>query len=645
MKNKNLIILFVAMLMLVFLIGCNATPTSTPLIAAPTSTPLIAAPEVTSTPQAEITETIVTEESAPPTPTPEPVPCTLAFDTDRDGNWEIYSMAGDGSNLVNLSNNAADDFDPAWSPDGSQIAFVSNRENEVPGQFIYVMNADGSNVNQLTLEDGSDLPDWSHDGSTLTYTSNGDIYIIKTDGSGKSINLTNTPENEHHSSWSPDGSMLLFTSSDDKNQNIYVMNPDGSNVTQITDNGQNWEAKWTNDNRIFTGWGWKDQEQFCNNCVVNPDGSDIQDAGGKGMLRRYFPFWTVNGDRVECASVAFNDAPTADIFLIGEIFPDGLYNLTNSEADERNVDWPANCGQVPMVIGYAGDDPSTQQRHGSFQRACDELALLCPSGSMADLVTQGVDAIVLNSLNGTPLEDPTVIQVAVDAGIPVFLLDAEMDIQGVYSVTVDQAKWVQTSLKWMFEKIGGEGQFVYFDVFPAYHHAETIEQMLAEYPGITVVGHDGGDGFDPFAVKPNTAHYLVNNPDLKAVWTNTFWEGAIQGVAEESDAAPDKWPLLVCEGSSNGMWYWKDMLERNPNFDCIAVGNPSGIAYDAFYAAYNLLSGEQIDPSALAGYYGNSLLVDFPVVTSENRQEMFDTNPNLDQFMSPEEIMDKWFLD
>ena len=70
-------------------------------------------------------------------------------------------MAGDGSNLVNLSNNAADDFDPAWSPDGSQIAFVSNRENEVPGQFIYVMNADGSNVNQLTLEDGSDLPDYS----------------------------------------------------------------------------------------------------------------------------------------------------------------------------------------------------------------------------------------------------------------------------------------------------------------------------------------------------------------------------------------------------------------------------------------------------------------------------------------------------
>ncbi len=507
------------------------------------------------------------------------------------------------------------------------------------------MNADGSDVRQLTYEDGSDFPDWSHDGNAITYTSNGDIFIIKADGSGQSINFTKSPEPDRRSSWSPDGNLLLFISGEDQNSNVYAMNVDGSNVKMVTNNGQVADAQWTNDGRIFTSWGWNDQEQICSNCLVNPDGSNIMDAGGKGMLRRFFPFWTANDERVECGSIAFNDAPTADIYLIGDIFPDGLNNLTNSEADERNVDWPANCGNDLQVIGYAGDDPSTQQRRESFERACDELALMCPSGTIADLMMQGVDAIVLNSLNGTPLEDSTAIQAAIDAGIPVFLLDAELDMQGVYSVTVDQAKWAQTSLKWMFEKIEGEGQFVYFDVFPAYHHSEAIEQMLAEYPDITVVGKGGGADFDPFWVKPQTADYLINNPELKAVWTNTYWEGAIQGVAEESGAASDKWPLLMCEGSSNGMLYWNHMLELNPNFDCIAVGNPSGIAYDAFYAAYYLLNGEQIDPSALAGYYGRSLLVDFPVVTSENRQEMLDNNPNLDQFMSPEEIMDKWFLD
>ena len=582
--------------------------------------------------------------TAVPTAEPEPIPCTLTFDTNRDSNWEIYSMTSDGSNQVNLSNNSADDFDPVWSPDGSQIAFVSNRENEVPGQYIYVMNADGSDVFQLTFENGSDFPDWSHDSSAITYTSNGDIYVIKADGSGQSINLTNSPEIEHRSSWSPNGRMLVFTIGEDQNQNIYVMDPDGNNITQVTDNGQNYLAQWTIDNRIFTGWGWKDQEQVCNNCVVNPDGSNIMEAGGKGMLKRYFPFWTGDGERVECANIAFNAAPTADIYLIGEIYTDGMLNLTNTEADERNVDWPANCGQDPMVIGYTDDESSDQSRHNSFQSACDELALLCPSGTMTDLVEQGVDAIVLNSLNGTPLEDPATIEAAVDAGIPVFLLDAELDLPGVYSVTVDQTKWVQTGLEWMFEKMGGEGKFAYFDLYPSLGHLEAIKEMLSRYPEISVIDHrDAAD--DPWASKPITAELLQTNPEIEAIWTNGFYDGIIQGVVEESGAAPDKWPLMMCEASWSGMSYWGDKLKQNSNFECIAVGNPSGIAYDAFYTAYYLLSGEEIDPSVLGGKYGNSLLVDFPVVTNENRQEMLETNPGLDQYMSPEEILEQWFLD
>lgn len=600
-------------------------------------------------PEPTVAETVINTESpteeVTATPTEEPViPCNIAFDSDRDGNREIYSMAADGSNQVNLTNNPAEDFDPVWSPDGSQIAFVSNRGNEGEGQFIYVMNADGSGVRQLTFENFSDLPDWSHDGSAITYTSNGDIYVIKADGSGQSVNLTNTPEFEHNSSWSPDGNLILYTMGENDNQDIYVMNTDGSNPIQVTNNGQNHKAQWAIDGRIFTGWGWKDQEQFCYNCVVNVDGSDIRDAGGKGSLRRYFPFWTDDGENVECASIAFDDAQKADVYLIGNVFPDGLKKLTNSDANEQNVDWPANCGKDPMMIGYAGDDPSTQSRSESFKRACDELALLCPSGTMAELVAQGVDAIVLNSLNGTPVEDNTAIQSAVDAGIPVFLLDAELDMPGVYSVTVDHAKWARTSLEWMFEKMGGEGQFLYFDVFQAFHHGEVIEQLLLEYPGITVVGKGGGEDFDPFWVKPQTTDYLATYPDLEAIWTNTFWEGAIQAVADESKIAPDKWPLLMCEGSMSGLSYWRDLLQRNPNFDCIALGNPSGIAYDAFYAAYYVLSGKKINPSVLAGNFDRSLFVDFVVATSENRQEMLENNPNLDQFMSPEEILEKWFL-
>lgn len=84
--------------------------------------------------------------SAEPTAEPEPIPCNVAFDTDRDGNWEIYIMGPDGENPKNLSNNPADDWDPAISPYGDRIAFVSNRETENGGgQFIYTMTAYGDN--------------------------------------------------------------------------------------------------------------------------------------------------------------------------------------------------------------------------------------------------------------------------------------------------------------------------------------------------------------------------------------------------------------------------------------------------------------------------------------------------------------------
>jgi Tol biopolymer transport system component len=69
------------------------------------------------------------------------MPYTIAFDSDRDGNREVYRMAPDGSDTVNLTNDPGDDTGPDWSPDASQIAFVSNRINgREGGQFIYVMD-------------------------------------------------------------------------------------------------------------------------------------------------------------------------------------------------------------------------------------------------------------------------------------------------------------------------------------------------------------------------------------------------------------------------------------------------------------------------------------------------------------------------
>ena len=126
----------------------------------------------------------------------------IAFNSTRDGNYEIYIMNDDGSKQIRLTNNPANDYLPAWSPDGSQIAFTSNRDGNYE---IYVMNADGSKQTRLTNNPADDLhPAWSPDSSHIAFTSNRDgnyeIYVMNTDGSNQK-NLTNKPADVP--AWSP----------------------------------------------------------------------------------------------------------------------------------------------------------------------------------------------------------------------------------------------------------------------------------------------------------------------------------------------------------------------------------------------------------------------------------------------------------
>jgi len=124
-------------------------------------------------------------------PTWSPDGTLIAFSTDRDGYWQIYRMNADGSEPANLSNDPMrDDREPAWSPDGKWIAFTSQQIN-VPVQEIYMRKSDGSGRTRLTGntvsqgQTASDYsPAWSPDSQWLAYCSYrenpvyGDIYII-----------------------------------------------------------------------------------------------------------------------------------------------------------------------------------------------------------------------------------------------------------------------------------------------------------------------------------------------------------------------------------------------------------------------------------------------------------------------------------
>ena len=215
----------------------------------------------------------------------------IAFATDRDGNFEIYVMNADGSSPTRLTNNPGMDYQPSWSPDGDKILFTRIDEDAPFGANaeIYVLSLeiqgeklpDGSFSAQVVVSDIKNLtnaagmpnpnpnlppivfndlePVWSPNGSKIAFTSDRDgnfeIYVMNTDGSGQ-VNLTNSPFADADSDWSPAGDQLLFTSNRSGNGDIWLMQADGSVARQLTfDPGTDLGPAWSPDGTqiVFTG--------------------------------------------------------------------------------------------------------------------------------------------------------------------------------------------------------------------------------------------------------------------------------------------------------------------------------------------------------------------------------------------------------
>lgn len=164
----------------------------------------------------------------PPTPTPSPpLPTTpptpiggggglIVFETQRDGNLEIYVMAGDGSGQINLTRHSAADYAPAWSPDGRRLAFLSDRGDAGRGADLYLMDADGGGLTRVT--DGAGLAppvEWSPDGRRLlarqAINLTQRLFVVDVDGSGvrvRTVDPIAAQESDLDAHWSPDGQQV-----------------------------------------------------------------------------------------------------------------------------------------------------------------------------------------------------------------------------------------------------------------------------------------------------------------------------------------------------------------------------------------------------------------------------------------------------
>ena len=127
---------------------------------------------------------------------------------------------------------------PKWSPDGKKIAFVSDEKGDLD---IYIMYKDGTGQKRLTNHSGFDaLVDWSPDGRKLAFVSNrdGELHVYTVDIQTRDvIQLTFGEYRDGDPSWSPDGKKIAFVSNRTPGSGVFIMNSDGSNITQITPTG------------------------------------------------------------------------------------------------------------------------------------------------------------------------------------------------------------------------------------------------------------------------------------------------------------------------------------------------------------------------------------------------------------------------
>jgi Tol biopolymer transport system component len=166
---------------------------------------------------------------------------------DEQSTYEILAMNSDGSNLTRLTKSSTSgngwNSVPTWSPDSSKILFATNREGNPVTPLLYIMNSDGSNQQKFGFIfpiEGTE-PDWSPVTNKIVFVkgsaAKGELWVMDAGFPFPGLTakkLTDNIDSNHSPVWSPDGKQIAYVADTYGNDNIFIMNADGTNIRRVT---------------------------------------------------------------------------------------------------------------------------------------------------------------------------------------------------------------------------------------------------------------------------------------------------------------------------------------------------------------------------------------------------------------------------